>query len=112
MEAVKIEKISKAFGLNLVETKDVLDRMDSKKWLGGESLSSIVYAGVIDDDSEEKIYGHTGFWIANLEGNINVLAHNNDENRVGSWTEYDEDFCLYAGVKWGEMEESLKPYRV
>jgi hypothetical protein len=103
-----IERLSKAWAVDREAAKDILARLDAKKWAGGESITAITHAGTIDSDiTADKFHGHTGFWIS--DGEYIALVTNGDP--VWSSLE-DEDACLDAGLQWGEAAEMLQGYEV
>lgn len=106
-----IAKLMDAWGLTEANTRDVLTKLDAKRWLGGDNLSAITHAGIIDNDSTaDKMHGHTGFWfgiIADGEENIAFVT-----NGDPVWDTWCESVANDIGVIWGDASDELKEYKL
>lgn len=92
---INIEKLAEIWGLSLNDANDVLERLDSKKWLGGESIDVIKFAGVINNGDANKMHGNNGYFIATAD----YLCWITNGDPV--WEDNTEDNCINAGIDLG-----------
>lgn len=86
---------------------DILDRLNAFRWVGGETLSCIKYAGTIDNGDENKIHGHNGYWIATEDGCIAYIT-----NGDPVWADWSEDVAGDCGLVWGDFVEAMIGHEV
>ena len=97
------EKIAESFGVSVEETFEIFKSMDLDRWLAGESIDSIDFAGSFDDGSSS-----TAYFVATSEngGQFCICS------TATIWAEWSEDVAISLGVSWGEMSESLQTYAI
>lgn len=102
-----IEKLAAKWGVDADAVDEILNRMDIKRWLGGETLDSISHADTIDDGATDMTYGHNGYWVSDGE-NIAIIT-----NGDPLWsTLTDEDACSDAGLFWGDLADMLEGHEI
>ena len=102
----KYNALAESFRVKEVEVDGILAALDAKRWLGGETIEAIVYAGPIDDSGKNFIAGHNGFFIATDE----YVCHVTNGDPV--WAEWSEDTANDINVEWGDITESLSDYKI
>lgn len=101
---MNFKKLAKAWKLKFNEAKDVFERMNIAQH------NSIDYAGIIDNNSSNKIYNHTGFWICYKDGWAYIIK----DGFVTS-LKYDEYFCSEIEIKFDKnksFKEVLKEFKI
>jgi hypothetical protein len=109
--SLTIDKLSKRWGLSYTDTFDLIQEiMCGKEW-SEEFYSQIDFAGIIDNDSIDKIYGHNGYWIgANIGDNqLYVVYVTNGNAYEGIWNESIADDI---GADWDSWSIALSRYAI
>ncbi len=101
------EKLRFSFGVTQNDVKSILEMLDADRWFGCCGIDSIKYAGTIDNEDANKVFGHNGFWISDDSGHI-AFATNGDP----IWTDWDEEAAKAIGLNWGSFDVSAREYKV
>ena len=102
----KYNALAESFRVKEVEVEGILDCLDAVKWLGGETIEAIVYAGTIDNGDSNFMAGHNGFFVATDE----YICYTTNGDPV--WAEWSEDTANDINVEWGAISESLSDYKI
>jgi hypothetical protein len=107
MEKTIIEKLATCFQVSEDNVHGVMSKLAEQYWNGSDLIQAIQFAGCIDNGDPNKVYGHTGYWIADGYESIAYVT-----NADAVWVAWDEETAQAIGLPWGSFSASMEKHRV